>query len=185
LLSGFGFDNAGGPLSFRNPTGIASDNTHLLLADTWNNRVLIWNSLPTSNVPPDIVLGQENFYANNSGNGLDQMNWPMGVSTDGQRVVVADTNNDRILIWNTFPTENGQPADMVIQGDPSSPTRWIDWPWGIWTNGTKLIVSSTASARVLIWNTFPTQDNQAADVCLTGQGQIGTPEISPATECTS
>ena len=175
MLSGFGFDNAGGPLSFRNPTGIASDNTHLLLADTWNNRVLIWNSLPTSNVPPDIVLGQENFYANNSGNGLDQMNWPMGVSTDEQRVVVADTNNDRILIWNTFPTENGQPADMVIQGDPSSPTRWIDWPWGVWTDGTKLIVSSTASARVLIWNTFPTRDNQAADVCLTGQGQIGTP----------
>lgn len=177
MLSGIDFNNTGGPLLFNHPTGIASDNTRLLLADTWNNRVLIWNSLPIENVPPDIVLGQEDFYTNNPGTGLDQMNWPMGVSTDGQRVVVADTNNDRILIWNTFPTNNGQSADLVIQGDPASayPTRKIDWPWGIWTNGVKLVVSSTSTASVLIWNTFPIQNNQAADIYLTGQGQIGTP----------
>lgn len=175
LLAGIDFNNTGGALLFNNPAGMASDNTHLLLADTWNNRVLIWNSLPTGNVEPDIVLGQDNFYTNNPGNGLNQINWPMGVSTDGQRVAVADTNNDRILIWNTFPTTNGQPADLVIQGDPSNPRRMINLPWGIWTNGEKLVLSSTVSARVLIWNTFPTQNNQAADIYLTGQGQIGIP----------
>lgn len=177
MLSGIDFNNAGGPLLFNRPTGIASDGTHLLLADTWNNRILIWNSPPTSNVPPDLVLGQESFYTNNPGTGPNQLNWPMGVSTDGQHVVVADTNNDRILIWNTFPTRSGQPADLVIQGQPvsSDPKIRIDWPWGIWTDGKKLVVSSTSTASVLIWNTFPTQNNQPADIFLTGQGMIGTP----------
>jgi len=183
MLSGVDFDNTGGSLLLNHPMDIATDGTHLLLADTRNNRVLIWNSPPTGNTPPDMVLGQNNFYANNPGTGKNQMNWPVSISTDGQRVVVADTNNDRILIWNTFPTTSGQPADLVIEGVPRDPMqasnpshikRVIEWPWGVWTNGEKLVVSSTSSGTVLIWNSFPTQDNQPADVYL-GGNFLGTP----------
>ena len=39
---------------------------------------------------------------------------PTGVATDGQRLVVADTDNNRVLIWNSIPTSNNQPADVVV-----------------------------------------------------------------------
>lgn len=182
MLSGIDFDNTGGPLLFNHPMDIATGGTRLLLTDTRNNRVLIWNSLPTGNTPPDLVLGQQDFYTNNPGTGRNQMNWPAAVATDGQRVVVADSNNDRILIWNNFPTTNGQSADLVIesppvdpakQSDPSYLKRRVGWSWGVWTDGTKLVVGATADGLVLIWNTFPTQDNQPADIYL--QGSLGTP----------
>jgi len=49
------------------------------------------------------------------------------------------------------------------------------WPWGVWTNGEKLVVSSTQHGGILIWNTFPTKSDQPADLLLKGGGKIGTP----------
>ncbi len=185
MLSGIDFNNTGGPLLFNHPGNIASDGMRLLLADRNNNRVLIWNTLPTGNTPPDLVLGQKDFTTNVPGTGLDQLNWPVGLATDGTHVLVADTYNDRILIWNSFPTENGQPADLEIKAvgpgapgnpqDPASAKRKIGWPWAVWTNGEKVVVTSTASASVLIWNSFPTQNNQPADLVLYAKQNFGTP----------
>jgi len=180
MLSGMGFNNAGGPLLFNHPGLAASDGTHLLLADRNNNRVLIWNKLPVGNVAPDVVLGQQDFYSNNPGIGLGQMNWPVSVAVGGGKVVVADTDNNRILIWNEFPTRNGQPADLVInagqgEGLNVEKKRSILWPWGVWTDGRKMATTSTLNGVVLIWNEFPTQNDQAADVYLTGNGKMGTP----------
>ena len=190
LLSGIDFNNAGylntsgDGLLFNHPMNIATDGTRLLLADTRNNRVLVWNSIPDGNVPPDIALGQDNLTTNNPGTGLNQMNWPVGVSTADEKVVVTDTYNDRILIWNTFPTSNGQPADLYIDFKNDSDIKeWIEWPWAVWTNGEKLIATSTANtpSSVLIWNTFPTTNNQKADLYLRGKNpddgteRFGTP----------
>lgn len=182
MLSGIGFNETGGPLLFNHPGGIATDGVHLILADGNNNRILIWNSPPGPNSPPDLVLGQKNFSTNAAGHGLDGLNWPKPVSVGGGKLVVADTDNNRILIWNTFPTRNGQPADLEIvdQGIHSdiagfTPLRSIIWPWGVWTDGKKLAISSTGGSYVLVWNTFPTRDNQPADLYLTASGQFGTP----------
>ncbi len=169
VLNRAGFADSGGALSFSYPGGIASDGKRLLLADRGNNRVLLWRDLPTANTPPDLVLGQKDFFGYDSGKGRDQMNWPVSVRTDGQRVIVADTNNDRVLIWNSFPTRNGQPADAALQMNE------LRWPWGLWTDGARLVVSCTGSSRLLVWNQFPQQDNQAFTFQLTGNGQLGTP----------
>jgi uncharacterized protein (TIGR03437 family) len=166
MLSGFGFNKTGGALTFNHNSGIASDGTRLLLADRQNNRVLIWNQAPTANTPPDLVLGQPNFDTNDSGSGLNQLNWPVSVRTDGQRVIVADTNNDRILIWNRFPAGNAAPADIQIK---------ITWPWGVWTDGRRLVATSTAVGHAMIWNSFPTRDDQPWDIRLDGGGNFGTP----------
>ena len=161
LLSGIDFNNTGGSLLFNHPKGIASDGVRLLLADGNNNRVLIWNSLPTGDTPPDLVLGQPDFTSNNPGSGRRQLNWPVSVAAAGGRVVVADTYNDRILIWNSFPTENATPADIVLQGHtPGQPEGSqskgdFHWPWGVWTDGERLAVTSTMGGYLLIWNTIP------------------------------
>ncbi len=167
MLSGFGFDNTGGPLIFNHPGNVATDGTRLLLADRNNNRVLIWNSLPTGNSAPDIVLGQENFYSNYPGTDMNKMNWPIGVSVYGGKVLVTDTYNNRVLIWNSFPTTNGQAADMELK-------TGMNWPWAVWTNGTKLVITSTGDSSIQIWNSFPTSD-RVADIYIGLPNEIGTP----------
>ncbi|HCE31106.1 hypothetical protein A2778_00275 [Candidatus Daviesbacteria bacterium RIFCSPHIGHO2_01_FULL_40_24] len=179
MLSGVDFNNTGGALSFHHPGGIATDGKRLLLADTWNNRILIWNKLPTNgNTPPDLVLGQKDFISNNPGTGLDQLNWPISVSIAKDKVVVADTNNARILIWNSFPTSNAKAADFTIETKNSpGEERGISliWPWGAWTDGEKLAITSTHGAgTVYLWNTFPANADQKPDVILRDK-DFGTP----------
>jgi len=168
MLSGFGFGESGGPLQFHHQSGMATDGTNLLVADTRNHRVLIWHTAPTENIPPDIVLGQPNFDSNLSGDGMNELNWPVAVATDGNRILVADTNNHRILIWNSYPTTSGIPADTILEtpdlkkGDRGD----INWPWAVWTDGKKMIVASTAGSQVLIWDSIPSTNNETPDIAL-------------------
>ena len=62
----------------------------MFLADTSNNRILIWNTAPTGNVPADIVIGQKDFTANDAGTDRDSLDWPVSLATDGRRIVAAD-----------------------------------------------------------------------------------------------
>jgi len=176
MLSGIDFNNAGDPLLFNHNGGIATDGTHLILADRNNNRILIWNTLPEGNEEPNIVLGQKDFYTNNPGNGSDELSWPIAVATDGTHLIVADTWNHRILIWNSFPTENGQAADLVLETPekPHDERGDLKWPWAVWTDGKKLVVTSTQAGQVFIWNEFPTENNQEPDVILANV-DLGTP----------
>ncbi|MBI2871423.1 MAG: hypothetical protein HYY14_06930 [Candidatus Omnitrophica bacterium] len=176
ILAAPGFNNAGGPLLFNHPGNVASDGAHLVLADRNNNRVLIWNTLPTDNTPPDLVLGQKDFSTNGPGAGLDQLNWPVGVAAAGGKAIVADTYNDRILIWHSFPSSNAKPADVELKGARGGPGRGqVVWPWAVWSDGQKLVVASTGAAQVLIWNQIPAQDSQAPDIVLALKDHFGTP----------
>src|SRR5699024_5317463 len=100
--------------------------TKLIVADQNNSRVLIWNTIPTSNhKQADIVLGQPNFTTsppNTGGLGPATLNGSNGVASDGTKLVVGDRFNNRILIWNSFPTTNNQPADVVL-GQPNFTTN--------------------------------------------------------------
>ena len=99
---------------------------------------------------------------------------PTAVATDGTIVAVADTDNNRVLIWNQFPTTNDQPANLVL-GQPDFNTvqsfagvhnKTLRGPQGVWIQNGKLFVADTQNHRVLIWNSIPTKNDQAADVVL-------------------
>ena len=63
------------------------------------------------------VLGQVDGLgasANAGGLSLSSLSNPSGVYTNGTQLAVADTNNHRLLLWNTWPTAHGQPADVVL-----------------------------------------------------------------------
>jgi len=165
---------------FRNPTAIASDGNILVLADTDNNRVLIWKTIPTNpNQPADLVLGQPDFTTvqpiklNSS-----QFRGPQGVWVQGTQLFVADTQNHRVMIWNTIPAANNQPADLVL-GEPNfttaPPATTSDLPptasnlfspVSVTSDGTHLLVTDLGHHRVLIWNSIPAQNGQAADVVV-------------------
>src|SRR5215475_11509956 len=111
--------------TLRLPTAVASDGVHLVVADTNHNRVLIWNRIPTSqNAPADVVVGQPNFTtASVPGNtpNARSMRGPQGVWIQDGRLYVADTQNNRVLIFFHIPTVNGAAADVVL-GQPDMTT---------------------------------------------------------------
>ena len=173
LLSGYGFDNAGGANKLNHPVSISANYGKLAVTDRFNNRVLIWNTIPSSNTPPDLVLGQANFTTHNSGTGLNNMDFPgqVIITPDG-KVLVADSDNNRVLVWTSFPASSGQSADYALPI-----TNYVNfgdsWPWGVWSDGTKVVVTATVAKAVLFWNSFP-GPSTSPDVVLTSS-QVGTP----------
>ncbi len=158
---------------------VFTDGKRLLVADTFNHRVLIWRSIPKSNfTPADLVLGQPDFSqgsANNPAISASTLNFPRGIWFDGKRLFIADTQNCRVLIWNSFPQSSTAPADVVL-GQPdfsqSTPNNGgpnassLQFPRGVFSVGNRLIVADSSNNRVLIWNSIPTSNNAPADVVL-------------------
>lgn len=174
MISGKDFNHTGGPLIFNHPTGLSSDGNNLMVCDRFNNRVLIWNTAPTTwNDEPDLVLGQPDLTSNFPGTSKSELNWPGAVSvSSGGQIAIADSYNHRVLLWNSYPTSSGETADISINLHEISST-W-GWPWGVWTDGTKLAVVATQGMSILFWNSFPTSDNQLPDFTIS-HPEFGTP----------
>lgn len=154
---------------------VALGGSVLAVADSTRHRVLIWNPIPTTpGVAANIVVGQPDFAAATPGNGAAQLRTPGCVWTDGVRLVVCDTFNHRVLIWNTMPTANGQAANLVlgqagfgVAVDPTTPSSsTLARPFGALISGTRLYVADDAFNRVLVWDGLPTANNEAADLVL-------------------
>ena len=165
----------------QNPTHIASDGTVLVVADTDNNRVLIWNQIPATNdQPANVVVGQPDFTTNLPATNRTGLRGPQGVWIDNGRLFVADTVNGRVLIWNRIPTSNGAQADLVL-GQPDFDTRpepdltqsnfepqanrMLD-PVSVTVHNGRLFVADLGFNRVLVFHSVPTQNAAPADVVV-------------------
>ena len=173
---------------FLNPYAMSAGGGKLAVADSGNHRVLLWNSIPTDTLtPPDLVLGQTGMDSadQQTPTGLTSastMTNPLGVFTDGTRVIVADSNNHRVLVWTNFPTRNGQPADLVL-GQPDFASRIannggvsassLSGPRGVSFDGTRIAVADFNNNRVLVWNSMPASPGAPASFVL-GQGSFAT-----------
>ena len=171
--------------SFTWPGHVSVAAGRLLVADTGNNRVLIWNAIPTKDgTPADVVLGQPSMTTS----GLNKRSaWslaePGAVATDGTRLAVADSGNNRVLIWRSFPTANAAEADLVLgQKDFTSASSTavngasLSGPGGVALWGGRVVVSDTGNHRLLVWSSVPTQNGAGADLVL---GQQSTTASSP------
>ena len=165
------------------PLGVATDGVHVAVADTSNNRVLIWFTFPVNlDQPADVVLGQPDFNTVQQPVAVNasSMREPEGVWINNGKLFVADTQNSRVLIWNSLPTKNNQPADLVL-GQPNFTTvpnfdqtkasllaaaNSMLSPTSVATDssGTHLIVTDLGFNRVLIWNRIPTANDTPADI---------------------
>ncbi len=177
--------------NLRAPTAVASDGIHLVVADTNHNRVLIWNHIPTGNdSPADVVVGQPNFTSSvvptNGTPSASSLSGPEGVWILNGKLYVADTQNNRVMIWNQIPTTNGAAANVVLgqpnfttfvevnvlaQTTSASATNLLN-PTSVTSDGTRLFVSDLGYNRVLIWNHIPTVNDAPADV------EIGQPDMN-------
>jgi hypothetical protein len=151
------------------------DGTKMIAADATNNRVLIWNTIPTSNFQPaDVVIGQTSFTSNISGIAADKLNYPSGVivTPDG-KLIVSDMYNYRVLIYNSIPTTNGASADVVIgqtnftTNSSGTGNNKFNMPWYLTlSQDGKLLVADHANSRVMVFNTVPTVNGASANVVI-------------------
>ena len=236
-----GSSNSGGSTSASSmdtPLGISVYNNALYISDTGNNRVLIHNSMPTSNNPnANIVLGHTDFTSstggtsstklsgvqdiivgsdwlavtewnnsrisffptstlatgaaaslalgqpdltsntsNNGGIGANTINTSTSVTRAGDKFIVTDASNHRVLVYDANSLANGLSASVVI-GQPNmtsnssgTATNQLDFPLGVASDGTNLIIVDAYNNRVLIYNSIPTTNGASADVVLGGIG---------------
>ena len=157
----------------KNPSGIYSDGTKLFISDGSNHRILIYNTIPTTNgVAADVVIGQTDFITATSGTSATKLKYPAEIHSDGTKLFISDSTNNRLLIYNTIPTTNGASADVVIgQTDfvtatsGTSSTK-MNYPYGIHFDGTELFIADYNNHRILIYNTIPTTNGASADVVI-------------------
>ncbi len=166
------------------PRGVFLINNRLFVADTAQNRLFIWHQLPTTEFQkPDVVLGQtEKQKTGRNAKGkvsASSLFYPSGIWSDGEKLILSDAWNHRVLIWLSMPTEDGQPADVVVgqadfeSNDPnltgvgSSPTaQSLNWPYGVFSDGKSLWIADTGNRRVLYFENIPTHSFAMADAVI-------------------
>lgn len=147
----------------------------LIINDLFNHRVLIFNSIPTTNgASANVVIGQPNFLTNTQGNQANQLNtpWYSSLSPDG-KLLISEEGNNRVLIFNSVPTTNNASANVVIGqtafGVSTSGTSQnkFNIPIGVTCSPDgKVAVGEFLNQRVLIFNSVPTTNGANADVVL-------------------
>jgi len=173
-------------LPFQNSLFAFSNGTRLVIVDEYNHRVLLYNTIPTTSgfANPDVVLGQPNFTTSNSGTSQNEFSQPSGVVLIGNRLVVADGLNNRLMIWNDVTTlTNNQAADLVL-GQPDFVSSGagvaageFDRPGYLSTDGTSLTVTDQTNNRVLVYSTLPVVSGVIAPDFTVAD--TGAPDFSP------
>ncbi len=147
----------------------------LFITDKGNNRILIYNNRPISGPgEADLVVGQSDFNQNGYATENSRLSSPESLFVTGNKLIVADSKNNRVLIWNSIPIVHGKAADIVLgQSDFTSlnvinpPTASsLYFPTAVWSDGTQLLVLDAGNHRILVWKSFPTVSNQSAEVVL-------------------
>ena len=101
------------------PSAVCSDGVNLYIADTANNRVLVYNPIPTSNdAAASTVIGQASFAATIAAASQTGLSNPYGLITSGGQLYVADSGNNRVLIYNisTLSATGSAAASVLGQG---------------------------------------------------------------------
>ncbi|MBW3567945.1 MAG: hypothetical protein KY410_08330, partial [Proteobacteria bacterium] len=169
----------------RRAEAVTARESALLIADPDSHRVTVYNELPESGPgQADVVLGQENFEDFNNACEPHRMNHVHNqFITPSGRLMVADANNNRILVWDEVPEVIGELPDLVIgqRGldqcapnddnqdgfeDAAASARTLRHPVGIWSDDERLVIVDNYNNRVLLWHEFPKEDFAPADVVL-------------------
>lgn len=158
--------------------------SRLILVDTFNHRVLIYNQIPSAGRPSaDLVLGQVdalgvptfNQSAAPNPPTANSLNQPQDAHYDPttDRLFVVDTLNHRVLGWQGIPTA-ARPPDLVLgqtdfisnavhAGLGAVNPVGMNTPRNVFTLEGSLFVSDGVNGRVMVWTPIP------------GPGAIGPP----------
>ena len=117
------------------------------------------------------------------------------------KLFVTDTSNNRILVWDDLLSAiESKTAESGVHYAPSADysimekcdvnkvnyntmtdkklvnvhESGIKWPWAVWTDGTRLMCTSTSDGYLLIWDTLPSKSDKYPDKVIYTGGTIRT-----------
>lgn len=106
---------------------------------------------------------------------------PRRLTSNGTNLIAAETNNNRISIWNTFPTTNGPTIDIVlgqatftsggVNAGSTVAATTLNVPNSVQILNGNLWVGDNGNSRFLKYTGIPTVTNTAASFVL-GQERI-------------
>lgn len=158
----------------------------VVIADTTNHRVLIWrdSTSPHAIKGPDVVLGKSNGDA--SLISASMFVEPVSVAFDGKRLFVGDGTLHRVLIWNSLPAADNQPADGVL-GQPSLVSASVSdvpgpdtltRPAALASDGTNLFVADSIDHRILV---FTAADTPLPSDAVVNSASLASGPLAPGT----
>lgn len=167
---------------FDSPQSPSASDGQLFVADYFNNRVVVYKPIPATGTTATFALGQLNLNSNAEACSQTGMLAPESVFAVAGKLIVADSDNNRVLIWNDITSlDDGSPASLVLgQPDFTSCTanndaatapdvassRTLNYPAGVWSDGTRLVVLDSYNNRALVWSSFPDTNYQPANLVL-------------------
>jgi hypothetical protein len=175
-----------GPYSLGIYLDPADGRTKLFVNDRLNNRVLVFNAVPTaSGALPDLVLGQSDFTLGAINAGQPAVNavgfsdsTDVSVCGTGE-LLVADSTNHRVLVWRRVPAVSGAPADFAL-GQPDLVTSVggtsatvFERPYKAQCIDRRLFVTEHNNSRILIYDRVPA-DGSAQPAFVIGQPDFTT-----------
>jgi len=150
---------------------------YVAVADSSNNRVLLFSVPVTTGQAASFVLGQADFISNASATSATGLNYPIKATADSAgNVWVAECDNNRVLEFKA-PFSNGMSASVVL-GEPDmntstggSSAATLGCPSGlVFDSNGNLWVSDYYNSRVVEF-TAPFTSGMAATVAL-GQADL-------------
>ena len=176
--------------SFYEPTDVAvCADGKMFVADSQNNRVAGFNSIPTTNgASMNFVLGQTNFTTGTAtAVSASTLSIPYSVACISSRLYIADRGYHRIVVHNTIPTSNSAASFAIGQPDLTTAALGTDYtnvsylnePIEILYTGSQFFIADIMNSRVLVYNALPTASG-ATPTYRIGQSLINGGSINEA-----
>ncbi|HET9122792.1 MAG TPA: hypothetical protein VFN52_04725 [Acidiferrobacteraceae bacterium] len=142
-------DGAGAAARFSYPSGVTTDGTDLYVADSGNDTI---RAIVLATGVVTTLAGSPGVLGTTDGTGAAAtFNYPMGITTDGTNLYVADTHSETIrkivLATGAVSTLAGT-ANAAGSADGIGPAARFDTPVGITTDGTNLYVCDVANDTI-------------------------------------
>jgi uncharacterized protein (TIGR03437 family) len=144
------------------PHGLAfTPEGHVLVSDRGHNRVLFFRRPPdgdfTNGMAAANVFGQPDFQSSTGSNASNRMISPGHIGTDlDARLYVADTGNNRVLIYNTVTNAGPDSSPAVTLTGVANAGDRLGSPHGIYVNDRsgEIWVADTDRQRVVRYPSF-------------------------------
>ena len=158
-------------------------NGKMFVSDRNNNRVLVYNRVPTANgTAADFVIGQLDFLSNAPATTATGLNHPYAAYCMADKLFVIEQGNHRILVFDPIPTASNPVASYVIgqpgfiTNAPGCTASSLNSPYEILRVGDTFFVADGGNHRVLRFDNIPTATGAAAAAVL---GQASDITCSP------
>jgi hypothetical protein len=141
-------DGTGTSARFDSPRGITTDGTNLYVSDTGNNRI---RKIVIDNGTVTTLAGSSSGFLDNATGTSARFNNPMGITTDGTNLYVADYDNHRIrkiVISTGVVTTLAGGSSSGSTDNATGTSASFNNPHGITTDGTNLYVADYLNHRI-------------------------------------